>query len=637
MLGFLKASGRKLALVLLALQLVTASPFALDGDELDSSSLVLGRAVGGKYVGSSCTSNSECHSANCVKTNGTATSTCQRQPAGGPCFADSNCLSRNCDQAKGACRSYPPGATMCSYAYECTSIYTYTCSNGVCLLQDDKACKFDAECASSFCQSGVCRQRPQPPFATCHVDSECLSGKCDVGSQECHDPDGSLTLCDNGYTDTSCRGYPLGHSCANDGECDVGFCRSGVCSASKDGDACKAMYQCVGASTCGDGGKCYTPAKASLYPNEPCHVNASCVSGRCSRVWTFYDDNGFNPIEYDDRDPSRCEHLNAGQSGCRTFKDCSHELCQGGVCKYGQPGDRCSVTYQCSDFCSLEGRCYKPSKAQDQGAGQPCRIDGDCLSNACEGQDVTRPLLSDPSQTISAVDFLCAPSAEGRGCHTSSDCVQGGVCSSQGICTFVQNNGTCTRDDQCSSTFCLKTGKKQATSGICAKATGGLLCAGSDDGNFCFSGSCVQECPLGYNSCDDPYYCTSVDALATCRVDSDCMYGSVCSPDKKCRATNDNLCNVNEECVSGYCKDGQVCKAAKTSSTTTKPTTKATSSSSSSSSKTTSTTKGVSSTTAIHTSKSTTSTKATSSVSSRTTSGSSGSSGKSSATSTQPA
>ncbi|KAK0519026.1 hypothetical protein OC835_007664 [Tilletia horrida] len=633
MLGSLKANGHRLALVLLALQLVTASPFALDGDELDSSSLVLGRAVGGKKIGSKCTSNSECYSANCVKTNGSATSTCQRQPTGGPCFADSNCLSRNCDKAKGTCRSYPRNVDTCFLSYDCNPLYDYTCVDGHCLLNGNRTCKFDAQCASNFCEKGICRERPQRPFAPCYVNSECLSGKCDVGPFACHLRDGSVDLCPYSDATPFCRGYPLGYTCANDGECDVGFCRNGVCSAGKDGDACKATYQCVGESTCGADGKCFTPAKASLYPDALCHVNASCISGQCSRNYASYDANGLNPTyNYDGVSPTRCEHLTAGQSGCRTYRDCALELCLGGICKLGQSGDRCSVNYQCKDLCSLDGRCYKPSKASDQGAGQPCKANTDCLSNVCNAQEsVFRPLLSDPGKKIAALDYLCAPSPEGRGCNTSNDCVQGGVCT-QGICTLIKDSGACTSNDQCSSAYCLKTSNK-ATSGICAKATTGLSCAGPGDGSFCFSGRCEQERCYGYYHayCDNPYYCGPVGRLATCRIDSDCMDGSVCSADKKCRATDDNLCNVNEECVSGYCKDGEVCKAAKTSSTTTKPTTKATPSSSSQST----TTKGVSSTMTIPTSRSTNSTKATSSTSSLTTT-SSGSSVKGSATSTKP-
>ncbi|KAK0532650.1 hypothetical protein OC842_003227 [Tilletia horrida] len=619
MLGFLKASGRKLALALLALQLVTASPFALDGDELDSSSLVLGRAVGGKYVGSKCTSNSECYSANCVKTNGTATSTCQRQPTGGPCFADSNCLSRNCDQAKGTCRSYPRNVDTCSYTYDCNPLYDYTCVDGHCLINDSSSCKVDAECMSNLCDKGVCRERPQRPFAPCYVNSECLSSKCDVGPSACHLQDGSVDLCPQSDRTAFCRGYPLGHTCASDAECDVGFCRNGVCSPSKDGDACKATYQCVGESTCGADGKCFTPAKRSLFPDALCHVNASCVSGRCSQTSvTYYNDHGLNPFfDHDDLSPTRCEHLTAGQSGCRTYKDCSYELCLGGVCKLGQPGDRCSVNYQCKDLCSLDGRCYKPSKASDQGVGQPCKTNSDCLSDACEAQgNVVRPLLSDPSKKIRVVDYICSASTEGGACHSTSDCVQGGVCSPQGICTFVKDNGPCTEDNQCSSTFCLVTGK--ATSGICAKATAGRPCAGPEDGSFCFSGSCGEETCYSYyyQYCyGQPFYCDPVRRLATCRIDSDCMDGSVCSLDKKCRATDGRRCESGGECVSGVCRDGN---CARTSSGTTKTTTKATSSSSSKATSTTSTTKKALNTTAILTSQSQTSTKATSSTPSRT-------------------
>ncbi|KAK0519288.1 hypothetical protein OC835_007573 [Tilletia horrida] len=176
----------------------------------------------------------------------------------------------------------------------------------------------------------------------------------------------------------------------------------------------------------------------SLYPDELCQKNASCVSGRCSRTWLVFDDS-FTYYSFPDTDPARCEHLTAGESGCRTFRDCTLEICKDGVCEPGQTGDRCSINYQCKDLCGLDGRCFKPSKPSNQGAGEPCKASSDCLSNTCESQqDVARPLLTDPSMTAKTVDTICSPSPEGRGCHTTSDCEEGGVCE-LGICTVIKD------------------------------------------------------------------------------------------------------------------------------------------------------------------------------------------------------
>ncbi|CAD6908116.1 unnamed protein product [Tilletia controversa] len=405
MISFIKKQGPKFALLLLASQLLTAvaaSPF-----DLDSRALV-SRARGGKYVGSSCQVDSECYSASCATGDDGVTRTCQRQLPGGPCFENSNCDTRQCDLSAGICKASAVNG-LCTNYYDCDGWEqgTVTCQNKKCKIQDSKACTQSNQCASGFCNNKICRRRPQAPNSPCFVDGECLSGDCAaITASQCTNPDGSFAYCP-GTTDQHCTRYALGHSCANNGECQEGFCRSGKCVASKDGDACSEQYQCTGPSVCGNG-KCYTPSNATLHPNDVCDIGSQCLSGRCVTDQLQKDSYGVNTVTLKNQYPARCDYLANGQTSCRSFTDCSTGLCQSGTCNLGKDGDRCQVNYQCENLCSSDGVCYTPAKSNAQGQGEPCKTDDQCLSRSS-----TRA-VEDPSLVKDAVLMATAAKAHAR-------------------------------------------------------------------------------------------------------------------------------------------------------------------------------------------------------------------------------
>ncbi|KAK0569596.1 hypothetical protein OC861_000776 [Tilletia horrida] len=98
-------------------------------------------------------------------------------------------------------------------------------------------------------------------------------------------PDGSLADCRSdpaGYDSPRgyCQGFPLNHTCANQGECRNGRCSNGICVKTQVGQACKDDLGCSGSQIC-KSGKCFAPAAGSLYPEESCKVGSSCKSGKC--------------------------------------------------------------------------------------------------------------------------------------------------------------------------------------------------------------------------------------------------------------------------------------------------------------------------------------------------------------------
>ncbi|KAE8226916.1 hypothetical protein CF319_g555 [Tilletia indica] len=421
MFAFVKNHGQKLALLLLASQLFTtavlASPLEFD---IETPTDFVARARAGGYVGSKCQVDTDCYSGSCATGDDGVTRTCQRQLPGGPCFENGNCNTRQCDLSKGVCKASAING-LCTDYYDCFGWENgkVTCQDQKCKIKDNNTCSQNVQCASGLCSNQVCRQRAQVPNSACFVDAECLSGSCAaVKVSQCTKPDGSFTYCP-GTTEKHCTRYPLGHKCANNGECNEGFCRNSKCVASANGDTCTDQYQCTGPSVCGSSGKCYTPATASLFPTDVCDVGSQCLSGRCLIDQQQKDNYYVNTVILQDQYPARCDYLANGQSGCRSFRDCSTGLCQSGTCNLGKDGDRCQVNYNCQGLCSSGengGVCFTPASPGSQGRGDPCKTNDQCLSGSCKFNydSVTRPNIDakvPARRTASALCFHSAPPA----------------------------------------------------------------------------------------------------------------------------------------------------------------------------------------------------------------------------------
>ncbi|CAD6901961.1 unnamed protein product [Tilletia laevis] len=515
MLSFLKIRGSLLALALLAIQVlaVAASPLASNVEELSPALLTRAR---GKYVGSRCTTDSECFSLNCARTNGTSKLTCQRQPAGGKCATNVNCVSRQCDGTTRTC-ALSELLGKCSSKGDCdTSQSDVDCVNGVCLLQEGGRCSSDTSCASGHCIDHTCRTPPLAPYVFCDEDSDCLSKSCVfLDPRQCRNLDGSYTGCAYSELSYACAGYPLGHSCASNVECSVGTCKSGVCSESQVGDQCLEQYQCTGGALCGSDNKCYRPANGTLSPTTMCNSNATCTSGRCVDVIRNKDTQGVNSL-FDTYVPAPvCDYLKNGQTGCKSFKDCSTGLCKDGTCEPGKEDDRCIVNYMCDAgfVCGTDGVCSKPAPAS-LSFGDVCSNATQCVSGVCDSslrQSIGRPSF-DNTQTVYHVDPTCQGSNTGGACKVQDDCYDGQCVN--GVCSLSPLGGYCQRLGDCISQQC------DGPSNACVLTSGFGTCS-SDEG--CFSGDCVESsyC-IGGGGCDFPPRCAYVPLGGKCRYGSDC-------------------------------------------------------------------------------------------------------------------
>ncbi|KAL9940737.1 hypothetical protein V8E36_000225 [Tilletia maclaganii] len=582
----------------------------------DPTSLLI--RAGGKYVGAVCEQDSDCYSSNCYYADGSDVRRCHFQSPNRPCFKAANCVSMNC--TAGYC-GFSPINGRCDVVYDCAdySQLNKVCDANKCKVNAGFKCTSDDQCQTGHCFKGTCGRTPQWPNSVCNADSECMQGsKCEA-LNSCADETGKDTSCSPGWK--HCTRLPLGSKCQNHGDCGEGFCRSGICTASKTGDACVSQTQCSSPSVCSPSKKCNTPANGTLYAQDTCKLDAQCYGNRCVDnldVTDVYDVTlpylGSLP-EY-----KRCDYLKLGEGTCRTYVDCAQGICKDKKCVLGKPGDRCLYNDHCESLCGLDGKCFNAPASGTLAVGEPCTSSSQCFSQNCDLNDLTRPLPYKPNVTHHVVDDGCYPANAGGQCIVDSDC-QNSACR-KGKCIVLSTGDACTSGYQCASTDCSTLGlPANATQPVCTLVPAGGDCF-DGDGDQCYSGFCdLQPCEYG-GECGPTYSCRAEKTLGTCRVDRDCRSSNaLCDGvDKKCRLKTAKACKTDEQCLSRSCTSGKCAAAGSTTVTTTS------SSSSSSSTKSTSrptsstkTSSKLSSTTKITTTTASTKTSSTSAKKSATT------------------
>ncbi|KAL9938546.1 hypothetical protein V8E36_002265 [Tilletia maclaganii] len=429
--------------VALLFNFARASPFDLH-DETEGP-LLFGRATGTKYVGSNCTSSAECYSANCVKADETsAVGTCQRQPAEGPCFKDANCASYNCNGA--TCVGTTKLYGECKLGTPCVGS-NLQCYAGICLRTGGAKCSSNKQCASNKCANGACTKTLTPSNKECVYNTDCESGVCQTpdNGYGCRDNDGNPTKCPVAqvylgseiYADI-CARRPLGEPCTYQGDCQIGVCRNGVCSANGEGQSCINDYACSDVTARCESGKCRTPANGTLPARAICGNDAQCSSGHCKRGFVLQKDTqGVNGGSWGGSINRRytqgefnnmCDYLQEGDTGCKSLLDCDKQLCKNSTCVYGSTGDRCTINYQCSSgVCGKDGKCLSGVAGTNWSVGHPCSNPNQCVTNNCQpekftGRSVPRPSLADPNVTAYESDSVCLPVGLGGSCRYNYDC-----------------------------------------------------------------------------------------------------------------------------------------------------------------------------------------------------------------------
>ncbi|KAE8217928.1 hypothetical protein CF319_g8096 [Tilletia indica] len=395
---------------------------------------------------------------------------------------------------------------------------------------------------------------------SCSRNSQCTTGICDDRNSDCFAPDGKPYPCEYSTNPNRCRQAPLGHSCANTGDCAQGVCNKSTltCTFANVGGNCVRDTHCKSPAFCSADRKCVVPSNSTIDPQQPCAVNEQCRSGKCEAGQDFrneYLTNVINVREGNEGDDFvgltvqdytgyesgriRCAFFALGQSGCKNYTECQTGFCYNGKCAKGSAGDECLINDNCGSgtVCGLDGKCYLPPANNSLARGQPTNdAKTQCLSTKRRlAYRVQRPVPGRGGETHDTIDYVCTGSDVGGMCHMESDCNASGCLS--GICKKLFVHSRCDSDDQCFSRNCLLY-TPDRTYKTCARASAGKVC---EQDNNCLS----RYCRMVYLECDcgDGSFtvCDGSVLGRECRGDLDCkgaLTGAVKCKNRICTPTN---------------------------------------------------------------------------------------------------
>ncbi|KAE8212374.1 hypothetical protein CF327_g3969 [Tilletia walkeri] len=392
----------------------------------------------------------------------------------------------------------------------------------------------------------------------CSRSSHCTTGVCDARGGDCFAPDGKPYRCDYYETPKRCRQAPLGHSCANTGDCAQGVCNKSTltCTFANVGGNCARDTHCKSPAFCSADRKCVVPDNNTIDPQQPCAVSEQCRSGKCeggqeprneylTSIYNVQDDRPGGYLTYStatymgyESGRDRCAFFALGQSGCKNYTECQTGFCYNGKCAKGSAGDECLINDNCGSgtVCGLDGKCYLPPANNLLGTGQPTNnAETQCFSKQRKlSYRVQRPVPGRGGETHDTIDDVCIANGIDGMCRTNSDC-DVSVCVN-GICKKLFVHSRCDSDDQCFSGNCMLY-TPDRTYKTCARVSTGSPCEQDDN---CLS----RYCRTVYEECDCNGFFTVCDGSVLgreCRTDFDCkgaLTGAVKCKNRICTPTN---------------------------------------------------------------------------------------------------
>jgi cysteine-rich repeat protein len=404
----------------------------------------------------------------------------------------------------------------------------------------DKACLFNADCASKVCTLNKCQAPSCTDLVkngtegdvdcggtcptkcaagkTCAVDADCLGGSCSgsVCLPTCTDG-----VKNAGESDVDCGGSTC-PKCVTNKDCTAGTdCASGVCTGNK----CQA-------ATCGDnvkngtetdidcGGSCPSKCGNGL----KCGGAVDCGSGVCSgtpltcQVPTC-NDTVKNGGESDVDCGAVCTSKCVTGKVCGTGADCVTGVCTAGFCAAAScgdgvksPGEGCDDGNKtagdgCSALCFAEFGFV----CAGQGPGSCHATCGDGAKASVEACDDHNTTSGDGCSATCTVEngFTCTGVAPSVCAPTCGDGLKVG---SEGC-----DDGNAVSGDGCSATCTVEAGFTcvGAGAGSCHAICGDGILKGSetcDDGNTVGGDGCTATCQVqaGYSCTGAPSVCTPV-------------------------------------------------------------------------------------------------------------------------------
>ena len=320
-----------------------------------------------------------------------------------------------CDPAVvgGACK------TTCSQtATPSDCVSPATCNGAACTLKGvGAACGGANECASGFCEQGVC------------CGSSCT---------------GTCRSCALAATLGVCSNIPLGQPDIVAGRCPT-----------------------TAVATCGTDGTCDGAGACHLYPAGAQCVGASCPAGTANLTPARACDGvghcqAVNPARCD---PFLCDGNLACKTSCTvatTTTDClAPNSCNGTTCGKKPTGASCAVAGECnSGFCSQSTCCDKDCSGTCQSCALASKVGTCSLIPAGTAPAVASQCLNQGTQTC-GTDGTCDGSGACRrfasgtvcvagGCATGATSVQPRLCDGAGVC-LTSATATCAGGFNCNT------------------------------------------------------------------------------------------------------------------------------------------------------------------------------------------
>ena len=361
--------------------------------------------------------------------------------------------------------------------------------------------------------------------ASCGVDADCCSGRCDSNGRCDHGP----PLC--GLSDSACD--QATDCCELSCDADRQACQSGaICSS--EGESCGADEDCC-SDHCGAGGTCLTGGDGCRSNGDACEDSSNCCSGACTNGTC--DGDGPSCLAMGEACPIDGDQC-CGKSCDATTMTCARtELCR-------VAGEACSSAADCCSAFCRGGYCEIPIGCRP--SFEVCSVDPDCCSGLCQedaagvrrcmplgGCRVSGPVLTPFGET----------NRHGEICANASQCCSG-ICGtdSDGLsrCEKVGDSGLvcfpdgelCEADFECCSNRC--TTPRIGSPKRCVHSDFGSVCRApgetcADSGECCASSSCTawsdESFRCGFES---PASCTPLNG--SCTTASDCCGSLVCTP-----------------------------------------------------------------------------------------------------------
>ena len=443
---------------------------------------------------------------------------------------------------------------------------------------DGGLCSASTDCLSGFCVDGVCCETACA--GTCNA---CASAKTGAANGLCRpvtagsDPDNECAA------DTQT-------SCGLDGVCDgAGACRKWINGTACSSETCSGSTD-TPARTCDGTGTCRAATNVSCgnYVCGATSCKTSCLSNADCSTSTFCSSAG------------HCVSPQTNGASCTAGSQCASGDCVDGVC--------CETT--CAGLCNAcagaktgaaDGLCRPVTAGTDpdsecaQDPATSCGHDGTCdgagacrlylagsvcASETCSGSTDSPAQRCDgagvcvTATPVSCAPYLCGAASCATTCSANTDCTTGYFCSSSGVCTAVEANGTaCGSAGACQSGFCVD--------GVCCESACGGTCM------TCNGVGTVGQCTAAVPGTDVRNDCAA-DPVSSCGHDGTCdgaggcrnyVAGTVClaagcaSSTASAAATCDGagICNAGAttSCNAYQCSaSGPTCGTSCTSDTT---------------------------------------------------------------------